>query len=88
MVFVNEIAEITHATVDQFCGQSNKNIGDAFLLVWKYDEGDYIRKENGSVELRKEERIREISDLPVIAFVRIIVGTNMSKKLEKYKLRD
>lgn len=36
MLFVNEIAEITHATVDQFIGQSNKNIGDAFLLVWKY----------------------------------------------------
>lgn len=28
--------------------------------------------------------IKEISDLPVLAFIRIIVGTNMSKKLEKY----
>ena len=36
MVFVNEIAEITHAIVDQYLGQSNKNIGDAFLLVWKF----------------------------------------------------
>ena len=36
MVFVNEIAEITHSIVDQYVGSSNKNIGDAFLLVWKY----------------------------------------------------
>ena len=28
--------------------------------------------------------IKEIWDLPVLAFKRIIVGTNMSKKLEKY----
>ena len=36
MMFVNEIADITHSIVDQFCGAANKNIGDGFLLVWKY----------------------------------------------------
>ena len=36
MVFVNEIAEIVHGTVDKYLGSANKNIGDAFLLVWKY----------------------------------------------------
>ena len=35
-MFVNEIAEIVHGTVDSFLGSANKNIGDAFLLVWKY----------------------------------------------------
>lgn len=38
MVFVNEIAEIVHGLVDRFSGAANKNIGDAFLLVWKYGE--------------------------------------------------
>ena len=36
MVFVNEVAEIVHRTVDQFAGSANKNVGDAFLLVWKF----------------------------------------------------
>jgi len=36
MVFVNEVAEIVHSTVDSFSGSANKNIGDAFLLVWKF----------------------------------------------------
>ena len=36
MVFVNEIAEIVHGIVDRFSGAANKNIGDAFLLVWKF----------------------------------------------------
>jgi len=35
MVFVNEIASIVHGHVDYFTGSTNKNIGDAFLLVWK-----------------------------------------------------
>ena len=38
MVFVNEISEIVHGMVDKFSGAANKNIGDAFLLVWKFPE--------------------------------------------------
>jgi hypothetical protein len=41
MVFVNEIAEIVHGTVDHYSGAANKNIGDAFLLVWKFRPEDY-----------------------------------------------
>jgi len=40
MVFVNEIAEIVHGLVDKFSGAANKNIGDAFLLVWKFPESE------------------------------------------------
>ena len=35
MLFVNKIAEITHKHVVDSGGAPNKNIGDAFLLVWK-----------------------------------------------------
>jgi len=37
MLFVNEIGEIIHGIVDRYSGAANKNIGDAFLLVWKFD---------------------------------------------------
>lgn len=36
MVFVNSIADIVHSTIDLYLGEPNKNIGDAFLLVWKF----------------------------------------------------
>jgi class 3 adenylate cyclase len=35
MIFVNEIANIVHSSIHQHHGSANKNIGDAFLLVWK-----------------------------------------------------
>ena len=38
MLFVNEIGEIVHGVTDRYQGAANKNIGDAFLLVWKFDE--------------------------------------------------
>ncbi len=40
MVFVNEIAEICHSIVSASGGHPNKNIGDAFLLVWKFNDAD------------------------------------------------
>ena len=42
MLFVNEIGEIVHTIVDRYSGAANKNIGDAFLLVWKIEEEDYV----------------------------------------------
>ena len=36
MLFVNEIGEICHGIVDRYSGAANKNIGDAFLFVWKF----------------------------------------------------
>jgi hypothetical protein len=85
MLFVNEVAEITHGTVDQYCGQTNKNIGDAFLLVWKFGENDYSLEEDGHMKVKDEPHIHEFSDLPVVAFIKIICGTNMSNKLHKYE---
>jgi len=35
MMYVNEIAAIVHAHVAECDGSPNKNIGDAFLLVWR-----------------------------------------------------
>ena len=36
MEFVNTIAAIVHREVHMHGGAANKNIGDAFLLVWKF----------------------------------------------------
>ncbi len=40
MVFVNFVAHIVHQSTVQYGGFPNKNIGDAFLLVWK--EGSVV----------------------------------------------
>lgn len=40
MTFVNQIAEVVHTAVDQFSGNSNKNLGEAFLFVWKFPDSE------------------------------------------------
>lgn len=35
MMFVNEVAAIVHEMVHKYEGAANKNIGNAFLCIWK-----------------------------------------------------
>ena len=41
MEFVNSIAKIVHMEVSLHGGAANKNVGDAFLLVWKFPRAPY-----------------------------------------------
>lgn len=87
MVFVNEIGEIVHGLVDQFSGAANKNIGDAFLLVWKFMEEDIIKDSDADeIMLNLEhERVNQLADMSVISFLKIMAALKKSRKLVKYK---
>ena len=89
MVFVNEIGEIAHGVVDSFSGAANKNIGDAFLLVWKFQPSDIIRLGGGDeddIELNVHSpSVATIADMSVVSFLKIISASKRSRKLLKYK---
>ena len=75
MIFVNEIAEICHEVVNRVGGNPNKNIGDAFLLVWKFGDDDCVTVQNrheSVLELRSSLKVRQTADLSVISFVKMM----------------
>ena len=57
MLFVNEIGDICHGIVDKYSGAANKNVGDAFLLVWKFEKDDYYNDKNGEMQLKLNQRV-------------------------------
>lgn len=63
MLFVNRVAEIIHHHVVESGGAPNKNIGDAFLLVWKLDSS----ANGGRSYLQKE-----VFDAALVSFQKII----------------
>lgn len=63
MLFVNKIAEILHNCVTEANGAPNKNIGDAFLLVWKLDD---FKEGNGN------STQKELFDCALISFQKTI----------------
>ncbi|KAF7458400.1 adenylate and guanylate cyclase catalytic domain-containing protein [Cryptosporidium felis] len=74
MVFVNQVAEITHKVVSVHGGAANKNIGDAFLFVWKPNEL------SGTDTL--------LSDMALISFVLIVKEISSCPKLNRIAMRN
>lgn len=62
MVFVNTIGRIVHDTVDSFNGAANKNIGDAFLLVWKLPENKISLGSNDELKVHDRNVICSLTD--------------------------
>ena len=81
MVFVNQVAEVVHSVVDRFKGSANKNIGDAFLVVWKFPPPT---QQAASKPALSEYR----SDLAVLAFLKIIARVNKLTPLLAYSRHE
>mmetsp|Transcript_8444 Transcript_8444/g.26258 ORF Transcript_8444/g.26258 Transcript_8444/m.26258 type:complete len:919 (-) Transcript_8444:232-2988(-) len=73
MVFVNQVAEIVHNIVDTWHGAANRNIGDAFLIVWRMCE-----------DFTKADRTK-VGDMSVISFVQVVAAINKSWVLKDYR---
>ena len=86
MVFVNTIGEIVHSTVDGFAGAANKNIGDAFLLVWKLpDEDTEWNDKLKNKVVKKTMRAGQTAEMAMISFLKCFAGINRSRGLYKYR---
>jgi len=88
MIFVNQIAEIVHSIVDMYGGNANKNIGDAFLLVWKVATvPSDLTEELEDVVVTKDhfQRRMRMCDMSVVAFCSAICAINKSSILADYR---
>lgn len=72
MLFVNEVADIIHTQVDQFSGSPNKNIGEAFLIVWKFPTVDVETDDNDQLYLRKSNRVNAMADMSVLSYIKCL----------------
>jgi hypothetical protein len=81
MVFINEIAEIVHSSVDRFGGAANKNIGDAFLVVWKLDNENEEQPTYYKEVNYNDPHISRMADKAVLSYLHIILKINKDNKL-------
>lgn len=73
MVFVNRIASVVHSCITEYFGSPNKNVGDAFLLVWRL---------SGHTPTKQ----RRLADMSIVSFIKIIAQINKSPLLAEYRL--
>lgn len=94
--FVNEIANIVHSIIDRFAGCTNKNLGNNFLVVWKFRDSeieDVIKyddegKEKVGKQLKsfsqENNPVTARCELAIISFLTIIASIHQSKSIDKY----
>ena len=86
MVFVNDIADIVHQYAFEYGGSANKNIGDAFLLVWKFDNKfTYTSRKNNELKVYNCEQVNQICDMALISILKMFAGIEKSKEIKKFK---
>ena len=90
MEFVNSIAAFVHLEVALHKGSANKNIGDAFLVVWKFDSDITLEDFANFGELPKEKqrKIQDVADGALAAFLAIEAHLVKSARLRNYCIRD
>jgi len=89
MMYVNEIAMIVHGETKKCNGNPNKNVGDAFLLVWRLPE-EMTEEHLAEVSEGKnpsgyKDKVEITADKSLISFIRIYLEVRASEKLKKYK---
>jgi class 3 adenylate cyclase len=96
MEFVNSIASIVHTEVSLHAGAPNKNIGDAFLLVWKFPESGSRRASvaavgqvQGNFEVVDHNAgVTHLADAALASFIIIQSALKRSAKLQEYSGRE
>lgn len=89
MIFVNQISEIVHSSVDRFGGATNKNIGDAYLSAWRFIKevkNNKGNKEYTEIKVEKDDKdIQFIADQAVLGFLQVIIRINSEEEILAYK---
>ena len=85
MIFVNEIGRIVHGITNEFLGVPNKNVGDAFLLVWKIPESELFYNHKGAYQISDSYIVNNMADCSLIAILKIICKINREPSILAYR---
>ena len=89
MVFVNEIAEVVHELTSEYGGSANKNIGDAFLLVWKFQERFcFTSKKTNELMVYNCDQVNQLCDMALISIILVLAKIYKSKTFDKYRTNE
>eukprot|EP00163_Fabomonas_tropica_P027461 TRINITY_DN5292_c0_g1_i9.p1 TRINITY_DN5292_c0_g1~~TRINITY_DN5292_c0_g1_i9.p1 ORF type:complete len:700 (-),score=166.28 TRINITY_DN5292_c0_g1_i9:543-2597(-) len=84
MPFVNTIANIVHFSVKEQGGAPNKNIGDAFLVIYKTSPEDVETMTRAQADLIESENARMKADGALKAFMTVIEKYTTSEAVNSF----
>lgn len=86
MMFVNKIGELVHSSVYRYGGSANKNIGEAFLMVWPLPDNSYsLNNKTNQILWKNQKYVSLMSDFSVLSFIKAIVKIHKDPTVLEYK---
>lgn len=83
MLFVNDIAKIIHGVACEYLGIPNKNIGDAFLIVWKLPQQELDDKYR---IINKQSYItNNLADCALISLLKMLIKLYSEDCILRYR---
>lgn len=86
MEFVNTVASIVHARATSQSGSANKNMGDGFLIVWKFP--DFVTAQQISnledAPPHVIDCVQKTADKAMAAFLKIMIDLRRSRELKRF----
>jgi class 3 adenylate cyclase len=83
LCFLNTLGNIVQSCVHRWSGVANRNVGDAFVVLWKVPELD-SSKRTGTAAADAVSKVSEIADRSLMAFVKIIAEMRRSMDVQFY----
>jgi class 3 adenylate cyclase len=85
--FINCVGFIIQGCVHRWSGVANKNVGDAFVVLWKAPEIE-ISKQMGPHTADAVNKVSEIADRSLMGFVKIIAECRRSPDVDFYNRHE
>jgi hypothetical protein len=71
--------------VTKYGGSANKNLGDAYLLVWKFPDPSQLKTKEPLESIKFTAENRTIADMSVFAFLKVLARINKYQHIRKYR---
>ena len=60
----------------KYGGSANKNLGDCFLVVWKFPNPEELKTKQDLEQIKFSTENRNIADMSILAFLKVLARVN------------
>jgi len=87
LLYANNVARMVHCISEIYQGQINKNLGDVFLLVWKFGEDDVVIAASRQSLNAFSPNVRLRTTLALISAIKIQAKLAKSSSMKRFAAR-
>lgn len=69
----------------KYGGSANKNLGDAYLLVWKFPNPDEFKLKQPLDQIKFSSENRNLADMSVFSFLKVLARINKYQHIRRYR---